>query len=221
MFFGAGMVAMVREDTSQFQSQRPGRTLRNLLRNGVEDGGREMGRTAIAGKKVRGEEESLMLAIKPHVPGSMSRKMDGTQTMPDINPVAVVEPAVRHEWLKTQKRPAKTFQAPRDPRPAGIAGTTRVVVGIKTRRGYPGSVFPGDGGHIKDMIEMSVRDSDPANGLTFPPAAAKRPPQEEPPADKSAVEQIEPRRVAQHVKIQRGSADLEKIGLRNQCASAL
>lgn len=220
MLFGAGVVTMVRKDSGKVKRQCRGRTQRYLLGDGVEDGGREMGRATIAGKKVGREEEPAMLAIETHVPTSVPRKMDGSQTMPDINEVAVVEPAVRYERTKAKKRPANALQTTRDPRPTGIDRMPGVVVGIETRGGNPGAGLAGDPGHVENMIQMSVRDDNSANWLALPSAAAKRPPQKEASANESRIEQIQARCVLQHVKIERGRPNLEYISKQRRKVSS-
>ncbi len=92
-----------------------------------------------------------------------------------------------------------------------------VVVGIETWGSNPGTGLPGDLGHVENVIQMSVSDDNSANWFALPPAAAKRPSQKEASADESGVEQIQPRRVLQHVKIERGCPDLENIGMQGVC----
>jgi hypothetical protein len=169
---------------------------------------------AIAGKKVGAEEQSERLTVETHVSVSVPRKMDGTQTVPNVDEVAVVKPAVGNERTKAQNRPANALQTACDPRPAAIVRVASVVVGVETRGGNPGAGLACDDGHVEDVVEMSVGDDNAANGLALPTALAECAPQKNASADESSVEQIQSRCVAKDIVIERWCPDLENIGMQ-------
>lgn len=206
------MIAMVRNHTSEVKRQRLGDTQRDLFRCGVEDVRRKVRGPAITGEKIGREHEPLRLAVKSHVPCRVPRKMDRPQSPPDVQHIAIVEPPVGHKRAEAEKGTSQAFQTPCDLRPAAVARTPGIVVGIPSRGGNPGPGLARDLRHVEDMIEMPVGDDDPANGFTIPPAAAESFSQEETASEKSGIEQIQTRRVFQHVKIECRRADLEEIG---------
>src|SRR6188768_808630 len=113
MLFGAGTVAMVWDDSGEVKGQCRGGTLRDLLRGGVEDIGWKVRDATIAGERVGGEYQSETLAVETHVPVSVPWKMDGTQAVPNVDEVAVVEPAVGNERTIAKNWPANALQATR------------------------------------------------------------------------------------------------------------
>ena len=211
MLFGTGAVAVVWDDAGEIKCQCGGCALRYPRRHGVEDFGGKMGNT-IAREKIGGEEEAEARAVKTHVAVSVAWQVNGAQAVPNVDKVAVVEPAVRNERSKTQKGPADHFEAAGDPGPAAVIRVACIVVGIETRGGNPCSGRPGEGGYIEDVVEVSVREDNPANRLTLPAVAAECAAQEEASSNKSSVEQVQARCIAKDMKIERGCSDLEKIG---------
>ena len=85
MFFGGRTVAVVWKDPGEVKCQCDGCALRQLLGDGIEDSGRELSFSAIAGEEVGAEHESETLAVEAHVPAGMAREMDRTQTVPYVD----------------------------------------------------------------------------------------------------------------------------------------
>jgi hypothetical protein len=100
MFLRRGAVAMVGNDSGEVKCQRGDCTRWHLVRNGIENVGREAGKAMIAGEKIRAKQEPETLAVKAHVPVGVTREMDGSQAVPYVDEVAVVEQAVRNERMK-------------------------------------------------------------------------------------------------------------------------
>lgn len=190
MLFRAGAVAMVRNDAGEIEGQGGCCTLRELLRNGIEDVGREVSDAAIAGKEVGGEQQPKALTVEPHVSVSVAGKMHRPQPVPHIDEVSVVEPPVRGERTKAQQRSANSFQPARDSGPAVITRITGVMFGIQTRSRNPGPSFACEAGHVEDVIEVSVGNDDPTNRITLPTALAECALQKEASANEPSVEQI-------------------------------
>lgn len=170
--------------------------------------------TAITGEKVGGEQKAETLAEETHMPVSVPWKMDGTQAVPNVDEVAVVEPAVGNKWTKAQNRPANALQAASDSRPAAIVRVAGVVVGVEPRGGDPSAGLARNDGHIEDVIKVSVRDDNTSNRLTLPATSLKCAAQMKAPANESSVEQVQPRCVPQDVVVERWRPDLENIGMQ-------
>jgi hypothetical protein len=174
MFFGGGAVAVVWEDAGEVKCQCDGCARSQLFGNGIEDIRWKVSNSAIAGEEVGAEQESESFAVEAHVSVGVTREMDGTQTVPDVDKVAVVEPAVGNERVKCQNGSADSLQATcGDSRPAAIAGMTGVVLSVETRGGNPGAGLASNRADVEDMAEAPVGDDDAANGLMFPTAPAK------------------------------------------------
>ena len=221
MFFGRGTVAMVGNDSGEVKCQCSRRALRYLRWGGVEDVRRKVCNTAIARKQVGGEHESEALAIEAHVSVGVAGKMDCAQTLPYVEEVAVVEPAVGNERMEGENGPTDALQATCDSCPAAIARMTGVVVGIETRGGNPSAALACDGRHVEDVVEMSVGDDNAPNGIALPTASPECALQKESPADKSGIEQIQPGCVTKDVEVERWRSDLENIGMQRRVTMGL
>lgn len=171
-----------------------------------------MSDTTVAGEEIAGEHEPEQFAIEAHVPVRMPWEMDGAQAVPDIDAVAIVEPAVRSERPKTEHWPANAFQPTGDARPTNVARMPGKVIRIQTRCSDPCPALTGDCRYVQNVIEVPVCDDDTADRLAIPTAISKCPPQKKTPTDKSGVQQIQPRVVAQDIEVEGRSPDLEKIG---------
>jgi hypothetical protein len=55
----------------------------------------------IAGKEVGGEHEPERLTVEAHVSVGMAGEMNCMEAMPDVDEIAIVEPAVGNERLET------------------------------------------------------------------------------------------------------------------------
>src|SRR5687767_11094478 len=103
--------------------------------------------------------------------------MDGTQAVPDVEEIAVVQPAIWDERLERKHAPAEPLEAIRHARPAPIERTPCIVVGVQPRCGDPSAGLARNGGNIQDVVEMAVGDDDSADWLAVPAAPPQRVPQ--------------------------------------------
>lgn len=204
---------MVRDDSSEIKRQCHRRALRYLRGDGVENVRREVSKAAIARKQVGGKHELETLAVEAHMPASVTGEMDCPQSLPYVEKVTVVDPAIRNKRAESKNRPPDVFQATCDSCPALIMRMPCKVVSVETRSSDPSASLACNRAHIENVIEVPVSDNNAANGLTLPTALSQRTPQEEPPSDESSVEQIHPRRISKNVEVERWSSDLENIGL--------
>ena len=100
MLFGCGTVAMVWKDAANLQRQRGGATLRQLRGRGIKNVRWEVNKASIAGEQIGAEQQSQSLAIKSHVPVGVAGKMDCAESLPYVDQVAIVQPAVGNERMK-------------------------------------------------------------------------------------------------------------------------
>lgn len=113
VFFGGGVVAVVGDHSSKVEGKSGSDAAANLFRRGVENSRWQVGESAVAGEKVRAEEETEAFAVKTHVAVGVPRKMDRTQPLPDVEDIAVVQQPGRRERMEWQHRPSHLFQPAR------------------------------------------------------------------------------------------------------------
>src|SRR5262249_7759514 len=156
-------------------------------RRGVEDVRRKMGDAAIAGKEIAAEQELEPLAVETHVTISVPGKMHRAQAMPDLDDIAIVQPAIGSEWLERQHRPADALQHTGNTRPAIIRRVAGVVIGIEAGRSDPRPRLAGERGDVQNVIEMAMGDDDAADGFALPTAPDDCAPQQRTSTDESSV----------------------------------
>ena len=148
------------------------------------------------------------------MPQRVSRQMDCAQAVPDVQKVAVVEKALRDEWLERQNASAKRLEEARDLCPTVIAGFSGIVIGIKTRGGDPCARLSRDSFGIQYVVEVTVRQDDAANRFPVPSTFTKRMGQELASADKTDIKQNQTGCVLEDVKVQGRSANLKQTVLQ-------
>jgi len=214
MLLGRGGVAVIGNDSREIQGQGGVRTFGNHLRGGIKDGRREMSKTAIAGEQVGAEQQPKFFTIETHVPVSVAGEMYRAQSMPNLDPIAVVQQAVGNKSSETQQRAAHGLQTAGHQRPTLVARMTGIVVRVQARRGDPRARFAGDCRYMQDVVQMSVGNDDAPDGHRVPATPPKRSPQKETPSDKSCVQQIEPGTVPEDVEVESWRPDLKDVGVQ-------
>ncbi len=137
--------------------------------------------------------------------------MHGAKAMPDVDGVAIIDPAVRGEGLEAQERPPDGFEKTGAVGPAGISRLSRVVVGIESRSGNPRASFLREGRDIQNVIEMTVREDDAFDGLLVPTALMQGASQKRDATDEPSINEVEARIIAEHMEIQGRRPDSKNI----------
>ena len=175
-----------------------------------------MSDAAIAGEKVGAEHESKTLAVETHVSVGVAGEKNRPQAVPNVDEVAVVEPAVRNEGAEGQDGPADALQTTGDSCPTAIVRMAGVVLSVETRGGNPSASLARNRRDIENVVEVPVGDDDATNQLVLPAAPAKGAMQKETSANESSIEQIKPRCVSKDVEVDRGCSDLKDIGTQRR-----
>src|SRR5687768_13460150 len=96
-------ISVIGQDAFQIESQSFLHTGSHQFGARIQEARREMRDAAEAGKEVGGEEELELLAIPAGMAVSVPRHMHSTQAVPDVQGIAIVDPAVRGEGLEAQE----------------------------------------------------------------------------------------------------------------------
>jgi len=120
------------------------------------------------GEEVAAEEEAVRGGVEAAVAVGVAGQGHDAEAAPNRKLVAIVEELVGAEGGHAQQAATDPFGDAGDAAPAGVAGAVLEVFEVALRSGDPGLVFAGEGRCVEDVIEVSVREQDAADGQMIP-----------------------------------------------------
>jgi len=198
---------MVRQYALQGKRQCFPDTVRNHLLIRIENHRRQMGETPIAREKIPAEQQAQLFAEISRMPGGVAREMDGPQTVPDIEEIAVIDPAIRGERLESQQGSANRLKQSSDPCPSAMGWRAFIRRRIQPGSGNPGPVLSRDSRHIEDVVKMPMGHDHTQDLLILQTTRDEGFPEGLFSADEPGINQIKAATVTQHMEVHREIPD--------------
>lgn len=164
------------------------------------------------GEEITAEEEAVFGGVEAAVAVGVTGKGHDAEAAPDGKLVAIVEELVGAEGRHAEQAAADPFGDAGDAAPAGVAGAVLEVFEVALRSGDPCVVLVGESGCVEDVIEVSVREQDAADGQMIPAVGLESCFQCGASAEEAGVDQVQRVTVPQHEELHDEGADDEEIG---------
>lgn len=213
MFRRGAIVPVTWNHTLKIQRQRHINTRAYLRGSRVKDPRWKAGPSKHAPKEVGAKKQSPLCAIEAQESLRMTGQMHGSQTAPNINHIATLQPALRGEGNKREKRTSHSLEYACDTCQPTVGRTALIVISIQRGSGNPCPGILRDSARVKNVINMAMRKNDPPDRFAIPPPAAQCSKQGTSSADKSRIQQIEPAPIAEDVKGHQRCPNSEKAVL--------
>ncbi len=131
----------------------------------------------------------MLFAIEAGMPSRVAGEVNDTQTVPNIQEIAIIKQSIRGKGSETKEGSTEVFKNPRNPCQTGVARAPSVVRQIKPGSSDPCAGLPGQMTDVGDMIQMSMSDDDARKWFPLPSSLPDGAPQSRPTADETCVQE--------------------------------
>lgn len=187
----------------EVQSQCFGHASRYFPGIHVKDRRRQETRPSEAGEQVATEKQFPLWRVVAGVTGRMTRKMDGFETSPHIQLIAIIEHPVRCEGLKRESATSNRFQHPDTECPPGICRPSLIVWQVTYGSGDPGTGFARERLGIEGVVQVSMGQEDASNGKLIPASFRQGALQRFATSHKATINQIESIVLVEDIEVRR------------------